>query len=93
VGSNEVLHDRVSFDVTPHTCLDVGIAAREPLVLAQVFGPRRHEKCFDEDLGVLEIAKHTPRCGTIPASCSAVCLHRSNKGILMMRSNVIPHSD
>ena len=55
-----MLHDRFTFDVTQHMRLDVAIAAREALVLAQVFGPRRHQKRFDKHVGVFEISKYAP---------------------------------
>jgi hypothetical protein len=60
IGADEVLHDRFAFEVTPHVRLDVAIAAREPVVLAQVFGPRRHQKRFEKHVGVLEISKYAP---------------------------------
>jgi hypothetical protein len=55
-----MLHGRFALDVTLHLLLDVAVAARETRVLAQVLGPRRHQKRFEKHAGVLDISKDAP---------------------------------
>ena len=87
----QMLHKGFAFDVTPHLRLDVAIATRETLVLAQVLGPRRHQKGFEKHVGVLEIPKDAPPPGAIPSSDSAIGLHRLHERVFMSLSDVVSH--
>jgi hypothetical protein len=53
-------YDRFTASVTPESLLEFAVAPGEALVLAEVFRPRGHQKRFEVDIGLFDVAEDAP---------------------------------
>ena len=73
-------HGRRTTDVAVDSLLNFPIRTGDALVLACVFGPGIHQKCFDVAVRIFQVLKDSPSEGAVTPPNPSILMHCFDKG-------------